>query len=243
MDLSDLTWTDVRDLEPDVALLPVGSTEQHGPHAPLGTDSIAATAIAREGAAACDRPVVVAPTVPVGVAEEHRGFDGTLWVGPDTFRAYIADILGSLASCVGNAVVVNGHGGNVDALREVCARVSRDGAVDAVTYTWHDGVDPDRPLGHGGPVETAVVQHLRPDLVHEERFEAARQGMGESFGEWVAGTNVAHDFREFTESGVIGDPSGATPETGEALIEEAVASLSAVVDAVCSRDRPAANPE
>ncbi|PSQ13813.1 creatininase, partial [Halobacteriales archaeon QS_7_69_60] len=93
MNLSESTWTDVRDADADAALLPVGSTEQHGPHAPLGVDAMTAEAVAEAGAERYanddgDREALVGPTIPVGVAEEHRAFDGTLWVSPDTFRAY-----------------------------------------------------------------------------------------------------------------------------------------------------------
>ncbi|MFB6244257.1 MAG: creatininase family protein, partial [Halobaculum sp.] len=137
MNLTEVSWTDVRDAEPDVALCPVGSTEQHGPHAPLGTDALNAVAVAE---AADDRlagdedapTAVVAPPVHVGVAEEHRAFDGTLWVSPDTFRAYVRETLESLAfHGIDRAVLVNGHGGNVAALAEVARRVSRRAGTDA----------------------------------------------------------------------------------------------------------------
>jgi creatinine amidohydrolase len=237
MHLSDLSWTDARDREVDTALLPVGSTEQHGPHAPLGTDFLTAAAIAERGAAECASEVVVAPTIPVGVAEEHRHFDGTLWVTEDAFRAYVGDVLRSLGDLVEQVVVVNGHGGNTDALREICARVTRDGEVDATPFTWFDAVDPDVPLGHGGAVETSLVQYLRADLVHEDRFAAAREGMGDAFGDWIAGTNLAYDFREFTESGNVGDPSAASPELGEELLAEAATGLRDVVETVRERER------
>jgi len=235
MHLSELSWTDARDTDADVALLPVGSTEQHGPHAPLGTDFLTAAAIAERGASACDESVVVAPTIPVGVAEEHRHFDGTLWVSEGAFRTYVGDVLRSLGDLVDHVVVVNGHGGNTGALREICARVTRDGVVDAVAYTWFDAVDPDVPLGHGGPAETSVVQRLRADLVHEDRFDEARAGMAETFGDWVGGTNVAYDFREFTESGNVGDPSAASADLGEELLTEAAEALCEVVAGVTDR--------
>jgi len=238
MHLADVSWTDARDADADLALLPVGSTEQHGPHAPLGVDAIAAEGIARETADRRD-DVLVAPTIPVGVAEEHRAFDGTLWVTEDTLRAYVGDVLRSLAHHdVDGVVVVNGHGGNVDALREVCGRVTRDGDLYAVAYTWFDAVDPDEvglSLGHGGPVETSLVCHLRPDLVREERYDEASQGAGEGFGDWVAGTNLAYDFEEFTESGNVGDPTPASAEAGQQLLEAAVDGCVDVLDAVAER--------
>ena len=238
MHLTESTWTDVRDCDADVALLPVGSTEQHGPHAPLGTDSRSAEAIAARAAAEARDELVVAPVVPVGIAEEHRHFDGTLWVSEDTFRAYVRETVESLAyHGFDRVVLVNGHGGNTAAVREVCARITRDGTADAVPFTWFDTVDADllEGLGHGGPVETSVVAAIDAGLVHEERFDAAAAAAGDGFGEWVAGVNVAYDFREFAESGNVGDPSSASAERGEAVLVDATAKLLTLVDAIQER--------
>ena len=244
MHLSDVSWTDVRDADAPLALLPVGSTEQHGPHAPLGVDSLSATAIASATADRYDEAVAVAPTVPVGVAEEHRAFDGTLWVSEDSLRAYVGDVLRSLAHHgFEHVVVVNGHGGNSDALRETCGRVTRDGDVDAVAYTWFTAIDPidvagtGFRLGHGGPVETSLVLHVDPELVRPERYDDAREGAGEGFGVFVAGTNLAYDFDEFAESGNVGDPTPASAEDGERLLDAAVDGCCAVLDAVSTRER------
>lgn len=237
MDLQEQTWTDVRDTDADAAVLPVGSTEQHGPHAPLGTDSIAAEAIADRGAEACEQDVLVAPTIPVGIAEEHRAFDGTLWVTEDAFRAYLSDVLRSLSAVVDRVVVVNGHGGNTAAVREVCARVTRDGEVAAAAFTWFDAISTDLPIGHGGPVETSIVLALRPELVHEDRYEAAREGMGDTFGEWVAGTNIAYDVETFAPSGTVGDPGEASAETGADVLRAAGRSLATVLDALRDRQK------
>ncbi|MEZ3116876.1 creatininase family protein [Halobaculum sp. MBLA0147] len=155
MNLSEATWTEFEAAAPDVALVPVGSTEQHGPHAPLGTDTLNAVAVAEaaderlggevdddvpEGTAVDGRPdenaaddssdeppsVVVAPPIHVGVSEEHRAFPGTLWVSPDTFRSYVRETAESLATHgVDRVVFVNGHGGNVEALAEVARELSR----------------------------------------------------------------------------------------------------------------------
>jgi creatinine amidohydrolase len=233
MRLDERPWTDVRDADTSLALLPVGSTEQHGPHAPLGVDRMTAEAIAERAGDRHDREVVVAPTVPVGVAEEHRAFDGTLWVTEDALRAYVGDVLRSLASHgFDRVVVVNGHGGNADALREVCARVTRDGDCRAVAYTWFDDLDTDLRLGHGGPVETSAMLALRPELVREDRYPEAAEAGAESFGRFVAGTNVAYDFDEFTRSGNVGDPTPATAEEGERLLDGAAEGVCAVLDAI-----------
>ncbi|WP_435362698.1 creatininase family protein [Haloarchaeobius sp. DYHT-AS-18] len=238
MHLTEATWTDVRAVDTDVAILPVGSTEQHGPHAPLGTDALSAAEIAARAEERADEELVVAPVVSVGVAEEHRHFDGTLWVSEDTFRAYVRETIESLAHHGFERIaVVNGHGGNAAAVRELCARVTRDGTAYAVPYTWFDTVDSEllANLGHGGPIETSVVQAIDASLVHEDRFEEAAAGAGERFGEWVSGVNIAYDFAEFAESGNVKDPSDASAEHGEAVLDDAVAKLLELLDAIADR--------
>ena len=254
MKLSEATWTEIRDAEFDAALLPVGSTEQHGPHAPLGTDAMTAEAVAEaanegwsdDGASDADDAVaagdlLVAPPVHVGVAEEHRAFDGTLWVSPDTFRAYVRETVESLARHgIDRVVLVNGHGGNVEALAEVARRVSRDEPTDAyaVAFTWFEAVgDHASKMGHAGPLETAMLRHAAPDLVREDRAEEARDGGAERWGEWVRGVNLAHDSDEFTGNGVVGDPTDGTAALGEELLERASGALCDVVRAVVNRDR------
>jgi len=240
MHLAEATWTDVADADGRLALLPTGSTEQHGPHAPLGTDSLAAEAVAAAGAEAHDEEVVVAPAVPVGVSEEHRAFPGTMWVSPDTFRAYVREAVESLATHGRDRVVlVNGHGGNVDALAEVAARVSRDGGptgdAHVVAFTWFDAVDADVPMGHAGGRETALLRATEPDLVREDRVDAAREGGSDRWGEWVAGVNLAHDTDEFTDNGVIGDPAEGDAALGEAMLAAAGEELSDLLDALAER--------
>ena len=243
MHLSESTWPEVRDVDTDLALVPVGSTEQHGPHAPLGTDMLTAEAAAVAGAEAyrdeTGLDVPIAPTIPVGIAAEHRAFDGTLWVSPDTFRAYVRETVASLAHHgFDRVVIVNGHGGNTDALRELTGEISRYDDAYAVAFTWFEGVDSELPMGHGGARETAVLRHVRPGLVNEDEVEAANEGANEGWGEWVAGVNLAHDSAAFTDNGVVGDPSDGTAEQGERLVDDATAALCELLGAVDARDRP-----
>jgi len=240
MHLAEATWTDADAVETDLALVPTGSTEQHGPHAPMGTDALSAETIAAEAAEAYGGEVVVAPPVNVGISEEHRHFTGSLWVSEDTFRDYVRETVASLASHGWDRVVlVNGHGGNTAALREVCGEITRDGDAYAVPWTWFDALDFDSygiELGHGGPAETSVVQAVRPDLVHDDRFEAAAAGAGDTFGEFEQGANLAYDFATFSESGNIGDPSESDAELGERLLADATESLVALLETVASRN-------
>ena len=238
MNLFDSTWTDADVAGTDLALLPVGSTEQHGPHAPLGTDVLTAEAVAEAGADAYDGEVVVAPAIPVGVAAEHRQFTGTLWVSEDTFRDYVRETVASLAHHGWDRVViVNGHGGNVGALREVASTIVREDDAYAVPFTWFESVgDHADEMGHGGPLETAMLRHVAPDLVAEDRVEAAREGASDGWGEWVSYANLAVDSAEFTENGVVGDPAAGSAERGAELLDLASEALVRLLDAVESRD-------
>lgn len=241
MDLSAATWTDVDASDADLALLPTGSTEQHGPHAPLGTDQLTAEAVAEAGAEAYEAEhgtsVAVAPVVPVGVSEEHREFPGTLWVSEDTFRSYVRETVESLAHHgFDRVVIVNGHGGNTAALREVAARVTRDGTAFAVPFTWFEHVHDDAPpMGHAGARETALLRAIDPDLVREDRVEAARENGSDRWGEWVEGINLAYDVEAFSENGVVGDPGEGDGEAGERLLAAATAALVNVLAAVATR--------
>jgi creatinine amidohydrolase len=242
MDLATSTWTEADEAGTDLAVLPVGSTEQHGPHAPLGTDTLAAEAVASAGVERADASAVVGPAIPVGVAAEHRQFAGTLWVSEDTFRAYVRETIESLlAHGWDRVVVVNGHGGNVAPLREVCGRVTRERDAHAVSFTWFDAIDPDEfafegGMGHGGPVETSLVRHLDAALVDADRFGAAAEGAAEQWGEWQSGVNLAYDTAEFAESGVVGDPSESSAELGAQLLAVASERLADLLAVVQSRE-------
>ncbi len=246
MNLSERSWTDVADTDTNLAVVPVGSTEQHGPHAPLGTDVLTATAVAEAGVDRYEGEAILAPTIPVGVAAEHRQFTGTLWVSEDSFRAYVRETIESLASHGWDrVVVVNGHGGNVDALRELCGTLVRDETAYAVPFTWFDGIDygaihPDLRMGHGGPVETSLVQHVRPELVREDRLDAAAEEGSEGWGEWQSGVNLAYDSAEFSENGVVGDPRDGGPAVGEQLLDSAATALADLLLTV--RDRAVSRP-
>ncbi len=237
MHLAEATWTDAADLDADLAVLPVGSTEQHGPHAPLSTDTLDAVAVAEAGVAAYDGEVVLAPALPYGVSAEHRRFAGTIWLSPETFRAVVRDVVESLASHGWRrVVVVNGHGGNVGALREVTAAVTRAGRAYAVAFTWFDAVGEHAArLGHAGPLETAMLRHHHPGLVREDRVDAAREGGSDRWGEWVSGVNLARDSDAFTGNGVVGDPAGGDAELGAELTELAGTALAELLAAVAER--------
>lgn len=240
--LAEHAWTEVADLDTDLAIVPVGSTEQHGPHAPLGTDILTASGVAAAAADHFDGSVLVTPAIPVGVAAEHRQFPGTLWVSPSTFRAYVRETVAALASHGFDRVLLcNGHGGNVSSLEEVAAAITREDEAYAVPVTWFDAADVD-DMGHGGPVETSLVWHLSPDGIRTDKLDEAAADAATGWGEWVRGVNLAYDSAEFSENGVVGDPTEASPERGEALLDAAATAVADVLAAVAERDRERPHP-
>jgi creatinine amidohydrolase len=238
MHLESATWTELDGAETNLAVVPVGSTEQHGPHAPMGTDTLNASAVAEAGADRYPDPVVVAPAVPVAIAEEHRRFTGTLWTSESTFRAYVRDVVESLAAHGWDRVVlVNGHGGNAAALREVTQRIVRHDDAYAAPFTWFEEVgEHSAEMGHGGPLETSLLRHANPGTVREEALEDAAAGGSDRWGDWQGRVNLAVDSHEFTDNGVVGDPREGSAALGEELLDVAADALVELLEAVAERD-------
>ncbi|MFH2110827.1 MAG: creatininase family protein [Candidatus Bathyarchaeota archaeon] len=164
--LAEVSWAEAEKLfrENDTVILPVGSTEQHGPHNPLGTDHLIAAAFSK---AVGDRTgVLVLPVVPVGISEHHRQFPGTLWVPPEVFRDYMLSVALAVASHGARKILFfNGHGGNTAALVEVAGTLRRDFDVfAAVLMTFPPGID-----GHAGEKETSMNLYYHGRLVKMDR--------------------------------------------------------------------------
>ena len=247
--LSEHTTTTAADAlaEASVGLLPTGSTEQHGPALPLSTDFTTAEALARS----LERDdVVVLPTVPVGVSEHHRQFDGTLSVRPETFEWYVEETLSSLAAHgVRRAVVVNGHGGNSGALRRAARSLRRDDVAFAAPWNWWEAVPDvldeefDETGGHADAAESSVMLHLAGEHVREDALADAEAGASDAWGRDVHGANVGFDTADFSESGAVGAPTQASPEAGERIVAAASDQLDALVDWLAGREYEALRPE
>jgi len=169
--LENYSWKSARRVfqRRKVALVPVGSTEQHGPHLPLGTDFLTAHALAES--AARHTGAICTPVVPIGVSAHHRQFWGTLWVSPQTFRQYMQEVATSLEyHGIRRMIFVNGHGGNLSSLQEI-SRSLRAEKLYSFVYQWW--TDPSvielqsrffKSKGtHAGAMETAMVLAIRPD--------------------------------------------------------------------------------
>ncbi|MFB6234303.1 MAG: creatininase family protein [Halopenitus sp.] len=240
MYLGDEAWPDLGEYFEDesLALVPVGSTEQHGPHLPEATDHLIAEALAREAAERGD--YLCTPTVNVGVSPHHRQFHGTMWVDAPVFRDYMESLTRNLAyHGIDRVVFVNAHGGNVDHLREVGRRLRDDETLYAIEWMWDNAIPGlvDELFAqngpHGGPKETAMIQYLQSDLVHEDRLAEARDGGPASVAEADTikyGAKTFYDAADNTENGVLGDQTDASAEKGEQLFEAATDQLVQLAD-------------
>ncbi|EDY61154.1 MULTISPECIES: creatininase family protein [Streptomyces] len=208
-----------------VAVLPVGSFEQHGPYLPLATDTLVACAVAREIAAAY--PVHLLPPVTMSCSHEHAAWPGTVSISAVTLHSVVQDIAASLRrSGVEALVVVNGHGGNYvlgNVVQEASARGERmalfPAAEDWETARTEAGVVTSLLTDmHAGEIETSILLHTHP--------ESLRPG-------YETSDFVADDRRHlltlgmsgYTDSGVIGRPSLGSAEKGKALLESLAASF------------------
>lgn len=176
MRFADLSRTRLAELAPDaVVVLPVGATEQHGPHLPTGTDHVLVERIALGAAAAvADFPVLVAPTVAMGYSDHHFPYGATISVSADTLRAYLADCCRSLIRCGFTRVfVLNGHGGNVDVVGDVTRVVSTQTGLPMASgsywaIAWDEltalgAAEHGRLPGHAGAFETSLAAAVRLD--------------------------------------------------------------------------------
>jgi creatinine amidohydrolase len=246
---SSLTTEDVRALvaRDPVVVLPIGATEQHGPHLPLSTDLDIGLGLLEAAfrALPSDFPAVALPAQAFGSSQEHARFPGTLSLEPDLLASVVEEIGAALADAgVRRLVLANSHGGNRHLLEDAGLRLREEHDLLVVKATWFRfprpaGVDlPEaewRHGFHGGAVETAMMLHLRPDLVRQQRARAARS-LGEELEQrlkhvgpegpasfsWLAG--------DLHPSGVVGDARLADARLGERLVEHYGALLAQVIE-------------
>jgi creatinine amidohydrolase len=218
-----------------ILVQPLGAIEQHGPHLPLSTDLVIADAVA---GAAVERvgdelDVWLLPSLAYTKSDEHAWSPGTVWLSSSTMLSVLDDVGRCVATTAARRLVwFNGHGGNSALLGIANREVRRNHGL--MTFLAHPSLPPDqggdstaaeRGFGiHGGADETSLMLHLAPDLVdvaaaarrvpeHLADNRHVRFGGGVSFG-WLS--------NDFSDDGVIGDPTVASAERGAELFESAV---------------------
>lgn len=232
--LSRHTTTEATQLfaEARIALLPVGATEQHGPHLELSTDISIASAMAERIAEQLGEPAIVCPPLAYGISEHHLRFAGTLTLRPATFQAVIADVIESLAEHgVTRILVVNGHGGNVDAVRLAARVAKRDHGILVAHMMWASVIGDliaEEMAGRGAhnhacEIETSLALALCPEIVRDERpGPAVYAGLEPLISPPTARFDVPLRFDELSPDGALGDPSRANAALGARLADAAV---------------------
>jgi mycofactocin system creatininase family protein len=199
-------------------VIPVGSTEQHGPHLPLDTDTRIASAVAREVAerlseADHDSGWTLAPPIGYGASGEHESFPGTVSIGTSALRLLLVEFGRSAASWARRLVFVNGHGGNVEALTAATALLRYEGRDAGWCSCGVQNAD-----AHAGHTETSVLLHISPEVVRlEERVPGNSAPLAELLPAMRSGGMAA-----VSELGVLGDPTTATAADGARLFAEMV---------------------
>ncbi|MGQ4389795.1 mycofactocin biosynthesis peptidyl-dipeptidase MftE [Streptomyces sp. SAS_270] len=213
--LGELTWPEVAALAGhSVLVVPVGSTEQHGPHLPFTVDTEIAQALAERLAAAREW-VVLAPPVHYGSSGEHAGFPGTLSIGRAATELLLTE-LGRSADAFAAVAFVSGHGGNAVPVRRAVARLRDEGRRAHFWEPAGDGGD-----SHAGRAETSAMLALRPAAVHQERAAAGEtRPLPALLPQLRRG-----GLRAVTANGVLGDPRGAGADGGRELLDTWAASL------------------
>jgi creatinine amidohydrolase len=228
--LHEMSWTEAKEYfkKGDIAILPVGSNEQHGPQNPLGTDHLIAKAVAEETAKRTG--VLCLQVIPFGVSSHHRQFWGTVYVSPKAFQNYMKEVCLALNYYgVRKIVIVNGHGGNLCALMEM-ARELREKGVFVSIFQWWSAANkllPDlfkpEERRHAAAEETSVNLALHPQIVDVNKAvdEEPRKHVVQT-----EGVTLSLDTVDYTSSGVFGKSTTASAEKGKKVFEAVVNELA-----------------
>ncbi|MEB3367210.1 mycofactocin biosynthesis peptidyl-dipeptidase MftE [Saccharopolyspora mangrovi] len=216
MNLGETTWPELR--EPRLLAVPVGATEQHGPHLPCTVDTDIAVALCERLAE--HRPVVIAPAVAYGSSGEHAAFPGTLSIGRSATELLLTE-LGRSADAFAGIVLVSCHGGNAVPVRNAVRTLRSEGRR---VLAW----SPTGPAddSHAGRTETSVMLALRPHTVHLDRVEPGNtEPLPALLDRLRTGGTAA-----VSDNGVLGDPRGASGAEGRRVLGTWTDDLLTTVD-------------
>ncbi len=215
--LAGAVWPEIP--EAPLLVVPLGSVEQHGHHLPLGTDTSVACAVAEAAAGALD-DALLAPALAYGASGEHEDFPGTVSLGTEALTGLLVEYGRSAGRWAARVLLVNGHGGNVEALRTAGEVLRAEGRDVAWFPCGVPGGD-----AHAGRTETSLMLHLAPERVRETLAEA---GPTAPIGDLLPRLR-AEGVRGVSPNGVLGDPAGASADEGRALLAGIVDRLVAAV--------------
>jgi mycofactocin precursor peptide peptidase len=215
--LAGSVWPELS--ERPLLVVPLGSVEQHGHHLPLGTDTSVACAVAQAAAGSLD-DALLAPALAYGASGEHEGFPGTISIGTEALTGLLVEYGRSAGRWAGRVLVVNGHGGNLDALRAAVPLLRQEGRDVAWFPCGTAGGD-----AHAGRTETSLMLHVEPEGVLGQRAVA---GETRPIGELLPRLR-REGVRPVSPTGVLGDPAGASAEEGATLLGALAGRLTAAV--------------
>jgi len=226
--LAEMSWPEIQAglEETSTLILPVGATEEHGPHLPTFTDTVQAIEVASE--AARRHGAFMAPPVHYGVCRSTRRFPGTITVSHDGLRAYIYDILLSFyESGFSRVLILTGHAGgqHLAALEEACQMAAEKKGFRVSLVSLFDLIDPaavEAPGdGHAGEIETSLMMKIRKDLVKgqpERHFPVRPRFL------------IMRNVRHLMGNGIMGDPCLASPKKGDMFFEMAVKGVQKALE-------------
>lgn len=253
MRLDKMTWKQAEEyFQGDVlAVLPVGSVEQHGPIGPMGTDYLIPEELARRLDERLD--VLVLPAMPYGVSPHHMNFPGTVNIGHDALRAVVANIAASLmAHGVRRFLILNGHGGNTPALEAICLEIYQRGGLAALVEWWSlaPQLNPAWLGGHGDGQEASAMMAIYPDWVDKSNlFPGEVHHLSETLRnthlnivKFGSGTvKVVRDVRDVVSHGAYGGPDDSA-RADASLGKEMLAAVTDYIAAFVGEFKKVALP-
>lgn len=244
--LSDMTWKEVKELltTTDLVIIPTGSTEQHGPHLPLSTDSLIAQEVSIRVSKVVKAPIF--PILDIGHSIEHLSFPGSVSYTPETMLAVIRDISTSLtAHGFKHLVFINGHGGNKAVLELSIQWIRNNLKLWAYLFNIGEiaqerGMTKSKILAHDNQsivlhadkIETSMVLSIAPDKVKQTRIESKSGKKKSTIPESSFIGSLGWNAIDLSESGIIGDPKGATSVEGSALLDYVATKISEGINSV-----------
>jgi creatinine amidohydrolase len=244
---AELNTRDFAALDParTVAVLPLGATEQHGPHLPLSVDTVLVDGVvnaALEHLAATD-PVLVLPTQTVGLSTEHTAFAGTLHLSPQTLIQLWCDIGASVARAgVKKLLMFNAHGGNVGLMDVVARELRAQHGLIVYSSSWYNlpidagvmgqfSADEHRFGIHAGDIETSMMLALSPkrvNMTEAQNFASTSQDRAKHYAVLGNGKSakLGWHMQDYNPQGAAGNASAATAAKGEALVRSAGEQLA-----------------
>jgi len=250
---ADLTWPEVKQAvaEGKVILLPVGSTEQHGPHLPMKVDWLCCSEVVRMAAERVRGNALVMPTIYYGFQEHTMDFPGTISIRDENFVNYVYDVCRSVVHHgFQKIIIVNGHGSNIPFLDAVVRRVNNyHPSTLCALVSWWDLVfqvgerkeemkklrESEFPGGmsHACELETSALLFLEPGLVQMEKAVKEIRPKTSEFiwgdimvGAWRSPAQTVTLTSRGTKTGIMGDPTVATAEKGKKWLEAAAENLA-----------------